>query len=168
MPQPVTAYVGLGSNLEQPAGQIIRAFDELATLPDTRLTARSPLYRSPPMGPQGQPDFINAVAALETRLTPQTLLQALLAIEVQHGRRRDGMRWGPRSLDLDILLYGDTLLDTPGLVLPHPGMHERAFVLYPLADIAPGLSVPGHDSVQALLARCRDARIERLEAETRE
>ena len=120
------------------------------------------------MGPQGQPDFINAVAALETRLTPQTLLQALLAIEVQHGRRRDGMRWGPRSLDLDLLLYGDTLLDTPGLVLPHPGMHERAFVLYPLADIAPGLSVPGHDSVQALLARCRDARIERLEAETRE
>lgn len=120
------------------------------------------------MGPQDQPDFINAVAALETRLTPQALLQALLVIEAQHGRRRDGMRWGPRSLDLDLLLYGDTLLDAPDLVLPHPGMHERAFVLYPLADIAPGLSVPGHGSVQALLARCRDTRIERLEVETRE
>ena len=168
MPQPVTAYVGLGSNLEQPAAQIARALAELAGLPDTRLSARSPLYRSPPMGPQDQPDFINAVAAVETRLTPQALLQALLAIEAQHGRRRDGARWGPRSLDLDLLLYGDTLLDTPGLVLPHPGMHERAFVLYPLADIAPGLSVPGHGNVQALLARCRDTRIERLEVETRE
>ena len=120
------------------------------------------------MGPQGQPDFVNAAAALETALEPQALLQALLAIEAEHGRRRDGTRWGPRSLDLDLLLYGDTLLDTPGLVLPHPGMHERAFVLYPLADMAPELSVPGHGSVQVLLARCRDARIRRLEVETRE
>ena len=168
MPQPVTAYVGLGSNLEQPVGQITRAFDELAALPHTRLTAHSPLYRSPPMGPQDQPDFVNAAAALETALEPQALLQALLAIEAEHGRRRDSTRWGPRSLDLDLLLYGDTVLDTPGLVLPHPGMHERAFVLYPLADMAPELSVPGHGSVQALLARCRDARIRRLEVETRE
>ena len=168
MPQPVTAYVGLGSNLEQPVGQITRAFDELAALPDTRLMGCSPLYMSPPMGPQGQPDFVNAVAMLATTLTPQACMQALLAIEARHGRRRDGTRWGPRTLDLDLLLYGDTVLDTPGLVLPHPGMHERAFVLYPLADMAPELSVPGHGSVKALLARCRDARIRRLEVETRE
>ena len=168
MPQPVTAYVGLGSNMERPAAQIGRAFDELAELPDTRLKARSPLYRSPPMGPQDQPEFINAVAALDTVLAPHDLLQALLAIEMRHGRRRDGTRWGPRTLDLDLLLYGDAVLDTPGLILPHPGLHERAFVLYPLADIAPELSVPGFGSVQALLARCRDTRIERLEVGTRE
>lgn len=165
---PVTAYVGLGSNMERPAEQITRAFDELAALPDTRLVTRSPLYRSPPMGPQGQPDFINAVAALATHLPPQDLLQALLAIEVRHGRRRDGAHWGPRTLDMDLLLYGDTVLDAPGLVLPHPGLHQRAFVLYPLADIAPELSVPGLGSVRALRARCRDAQVQRLEVETRE
>ena len=120
------------------------------------------------MGPQDQPDFVNAVAALETGLAPQVLLQMLLAIEVRHGRRRDGSHWGPRSLDLDILLYGDLLLDTPALKLPHPGLHERAFVLYPLADIAPELSVPGLGPVHALLAACVDARIRRLEAEARE
>lgn len=120
------------------------------------------------MGPQGQPDFINAVAALATRLPPQDLLQALLAIEVRHGRRRDGAHWGPRTLDMDLLLYGDTVLDAPGLVLPHPGLHQRAFVLYPLADIAPELSVPGLGSVRALRARCRDAQVQRLEVETRE
>jgi len=120
------------------------------------------------MGPQDQPDFVNAVAALSTSLAPQGLLQELLAIEVRHGRRRDGTHWGPRTLDLDLLLYGDTVLDTPGLILPHPGLHERAFVLYPLADIAPGLSVPGLGGVQDLLSRCRDARIRRLEVEPRE
>jgi 2-amino-4-hydroxy-6-hydroxymethyldihydropteridine diphosphokinase len=168
VPQPVTTYVGLGSNLDGPAAQVTRAFDELAALPDTRLMARSPLYMSPPMGPQDQPDFVNAVAALETGLAPQVLLQMLLAIEVRHGRHRDGSHWGPRSLDLDILLYGDLLLDTPALKLPHPGLHERAFVLYPLADIAPELSVPGLGPVHALLAACVDARIRRLEVEARE
>ena len=164
VPQPVTAYVGLGSNLDGPAAQITRAFDELAGLPETRLAACSPLYRSAPMGPQDQPDFVNAAVALDTGLAPLDLLEHLLAIEVQHGRRRDGAHWGPRTLDLDLLLYGDLRLDSPGLSLPHPGLHERAFVLYPLADIAPALTVPGHGQLQALLARCGDVRIRRLEA----
>lgn len=160
----VTAYVGIGSNLDGPAAHVTRAFDDLSRLPDTRVTARSPLYKSPPMGPQGQPDFINAVAALETGLGAPALMQALLGIERRHGRRRDGTRWGPRSLDLDLLLYGDTLSDAPELVLPHPGMHERAFVLYPLADIAPGLVIPGSGTVEELCARHPDARVVRLEA----
>lgn len=163
MTQPVTAYVGLGSNLDDPAAQITRAFDELGALPDTRLMARSPLYRTPPMGPQDQPAFINAAAALSTGLGPEALLQALLAIERAHGRLRDGTRWGPRSLDLDLLLYGERVQPGPGLVLPHPGLHERAFVLYPLADIAPQQPVPGHGTVAGLRERHHDARIARLE-----
>ena len=163
MTQPVTAYVGLGSNLQDPAAQIARAFSELAALPGTVLTARSPPYKSPPMGPQDQPDFINAVAAVTTSLAPEVLLQALLSIERAHGRRRDGTRWGPRSLDLDLLLYGDQVVQGPGLVLPHPGLHERAFVLYPLADIAPQQRVPGQGTVAELRDRHRDARIARLE-----
>lgn len=115
------------------------------------------------MGPQGQPDFINAVAALETGLCARALMQALLGIELQHGRRRDGTHWGPRSLDLDLLLYGDTVSDAPELVLPHPGMHQRAFVLYPLADIAPGLAIPGSGTVEELRVRHPDARVVRLE-----
>ena len=159
----ITAYVGIGSNLDGPAAHVIRAFDDLSRLPQTSLVARSPLYKSPPMGPQGQPDFINAVAALETRLEARALMRALLGIEMHHGRRRDGTRWGPRSLDLDLLLYGDTVSHTPELVLPHPGMHERAFVLYPLADIAPGLTIPGSGTVEELRARQADARVVRLE-----
>ena len=163
MTQPVTAYIGLGSNLQDPVAQIERAFAELAALPGTELTARSPLYKSPPMGPQDQPDFVNAAAALATDLAPDALLQALLGIERTHGRRRDGTRWGPRSLDLDLLLYGDRVLPGPGLVLPHPGLHERSFVLYPLADIAPQQRVPGHGTVAELRDRQHDARIARLE-----
>ncbi len=115
------------------------------------------------MGPQDQPAFINAAAALSTGLGPEALLQALLAIERAHGRLRDGTRWGPRSLDLDLLLYGERVQPGPGLVLPHPGLHERAFVLYPLADIAPQQPVPGHGTVAGLRERHRDARIARLE-----
>ncbi|HEV2322043.1 MAG TPA: 2-amino-4-hydroxy-6-hydroxymethyldihydropteridine diphosphokinase [Gammaproteobacteria bacterium] len=159
----VTAYVGIGSNLDGPAAHVIRAFEDLSRLPDTRLIARSPLYKSPPMGTQSQPDFVNAVAALATGLSARALMQALLGIELQHGRRRDGTRWGPRSLDLDLLLYGDTVSDAPELVLPHPGMHQRAFVLYPLADIAPGLAIPGSGTVEELRVRHPDARVVRLE-----
>lgn len=159
----VTAYVGIGSNLDGPAAHVIRAFEDLSLLPDTRLIARSPLYKSPPMGTQSQPDFVNAVAALATGLSARALMQALLGIELQHGRRRDGTRWGPRSLDLDLLLYGDTVSDAPELVLPHPGMHQRAFVLYPLADIAPGLAIPGSGTVEELRVRHPDARVVRLE-----
>jgi 2-amino-4-hydroxy-6-hydroxymethyldihydropteridine diphosphokinase len=159
----VTAYVGLGANLDDPAEQLRRAFEELTRLPGTRVAARSPLYRSPPMGPPEQPDYINAVAALETALAPLELLAALRVIEQRHGRRRDGTRWGPRTLDLDILLHGELLLDTPELMLPHPGLHERAFVLYPLMDIAPELVIPGRGTLRALRERHREARIERLE-----
>jgi len=159
----VTAYLGLGANLDDPARQVRRAFDELAALPASRLVSRSPLYKSPPLGPPDQPDYINAVAALETTLPPLELLAALRAIEVRHGRTRDGSRWGPRSLDLDILLYGDLMLDSPELRLPHPGLHERAFVLYPLYDVAPELEVPGRGRVRELRARLAAPRIERLE-----
>ncbi|HEX7965817.1 MAG TPA: 2-amino-4-hydroxy-6-hydroxymethyldihydropteridine diphosphokinase [Gammaproteobacteria bacterium] len=159
----VTAYVGLGANLQAPASQVRRALDELAAVPNTRVTARSPLYKSPPLGPQDQPDYVNAAAAVETALAPLELLAALRAIEAAHGRRRDGTRWGPRSLDLDLLIYGDVTMQTPELTLPHPGVPERAFVLYPLHDIAPALVIPGLGAVSELRARLGDARIERLE-----
>lgn len=144
------AYVGLGSNLADPVAQVRRALDELDRIPGVRITARSPLYRSPPLGPSDQPDYINAVAALDTGLAPLELLAALRDIEARHGRRRDGVRWGPRSLDLDILLYGDVVMSTPELTLPHPGLPERAFVLYPLFDVAPQLAVPGKGTVSEL------------------
>ncbi len=140
-----------------------RAFDELARIPASRVTARSPLYRSAPLGPPDQPDYINAVAALETGLAPHALLEELRAIERRHGRLRDGTRWGPRTLDLDLLLYGDALLETPELSLPHPGLHQRAFVLYPLHDVAPALQVPGKGSVRELRDRLGAADIRRLE-----
>ena len=160
----VTAYVGLGANLDEPAARLLRVFHDLAALPETVLSARSPLYKSAPLGPQDQPDFINAVAALDTGLAPLVLLDELRAIEVRHGRRRDGTRWGPRRLDLDLLLYGALVLDTPELSLPHPGLPQRSFVLYPLYDIAPGLVIPGQGAVAALKAGLEDSRIQRLES----
>ena len=160
----VTAYVGLGANLQDPAAQVRRALDELASLPQTRVLARSPLSKSPPLGPPTQPDYVNAVAALATHLDPFALLKELRAMELRHGRSRDGTRWGPRTLDLDILLYGDRVLDTAELTLPHPGLHERAFVLYPLSDVAPELQVPGRGSVRALRERLGAVHIERLES----
>jgi len=159
----VTAYVSLGSNLDEPAGHVRRAFDDLTRLQDTALTARSPLYKSAPLGPPDQPDYINAVAAIETGFAPLDLLAALRAIEVRHGRKRDGSRWGPRVLDLDLLLYGDLVLNTSELTLPHPGLHERAFVLYPLSDIAPALVIPGRGALCGLRERLRDPSIVRLE-----
>jgi 2-amino-4-hydroxy-6-hydroxymethyldihydropteridine diphosphokinase len=153
--QPVCVYVALGANLDDPQLQVRSAFDELARLPQSALRARSPLYRTPPVGPPGQPDYINAVAALETRLAPRALLDALQGIECAHGRCRDGTRWGPRPLDLDILLYGDRQIDEPGLQVPHPRMAGRAFVLVPLADLAPAsLSIPGLGLLGELLAGC--------------
>lgn len=160
---PVTAYVGLGANLDDPVQQVQRACHELGAIRSTHVLACSPLYRSAPLGPQDQPDYINAVAALETGLAPLELLEALRTIEVQHGRRRDGSRWGPRTLDLDILLYGDLQRDTPELTLPHPGLHERAFVLYPLFDVAPGLQIPGRGSVRALREHLGEVCITQLE-----
>ena len=164
----VTAYIGLGANLDNPAAHLRRALQDLAAISTTRMSAGSPLYKSRPLGPQDQPDYINAVARLETGLTPQALLAELLAVERRHGRERDGRRWGPRPLDLDLLLYGDAKLDTPGLTVPHPGLHERAFVLYPLADIAPDLLIPERGRVRELRDRCTGPKPERLESDTDE
>lgn len=150
MREMVAACVALGSNLDDPRAQVERGFAALAGLPHTTLVARSRLYRTPPWGVLDQPDFINAVALLETSLTARDLLEALLAIEARAGRVR-GVRNGPRILDLDLLLYGDSNMHEPGLELPHPRLHERAFVLLPLADVAPGLEVPGQGRVRDLL-----------------
>lgn len=161
MTLPVRAYIGLGSNLERPRTQIERAFGELAALARVRLIARSPLYRTEPIGPAGQPDYVNAAAALDTRLDAAALLEALQDIERAHDRVR-AVRWGPRTLDLDLLLYADRASDDPALTLPHPRMHDRRFVLQPLADIAPDLVVPGRGPVVDLLQRCPPLAIRRL------
>lgn len=147
-----TAWIGLGSNLGDPRGAIERAFTELDALPASSLRERSRLYRSRPWGPVAQPDFLNAVAALDTGLAPEELLDELLGIEKRHGRER-GERWGPRTLDLDLLLYGEETISTPRLQVPHPRLAERAFVLVPLAELAPELEVPGEGTVAELLAR---------------
>jgi 2-amino-4-hydroxy-6-hydroxymethyldihydropteridine diphosphokinase len=145
------AYVGLGANLEDPARQVRQALRELDDIPGTRVTARSSLYRTAPVGYLDQPDFINAVAKLQTALSPRELLDALHGIESGHGRRRS-VRNAPRTLDLDLLLYGQTVMQDEDLTLPHPRMHERAFVLLPLAELAPDGVVPGRGVVSQLLA----------------
>lgn len=155
------AYIGLGSNLDNPVAQVTRAMGALAQLPLCRMTARSPLYRSEPLGPRDQPDYINAVVCLETRLPPKALLSALQAIEQAQQRVRL-RRWGARTLDLDLLLYGDLAQSEPDLILPHPRMHERAFVLYPLGDIAPDLSIAGLGALRVLRQHCPSLRLERL------
>lgn len=147
-----TAYVGLGSNLEQPERRVRQALRALDAIARTRLMRHSRLYRTPPWGRSEQPDFVNAVAQVSTSLPARGLLDALLAVELEHGRRRDGTRWGPRTLDLDLLVYGDVQLAEPGLILPHPRIAERAFVLLPLAELAPDLQIPGTGRVRELLA----------------
>ncbi len=149
----VMAYVGLGSNLLDPRAQVERALAALQDLPKTTLRARSRLYRTPPWGGVVQPDFINAAAALDTGLGAAELMEAMLGIERDFGRRRDGERFGPRVIDIDLLLFGDLVIDEPHLHVPHPRLRERAFVLVPLAEIAASVSVPGQGRVEALLAR---------------
>jgi 2-amino-4-hydroxy-6-hydroxymethyldihydropteridine diphosphokinase len=156
------AHVGLGSNLEDPARQVRQGFEELARLPRTRLLARSSLYRTAPVAKLDQPDFVNAVAVLDTELSPNELLRALLALEARHGRVR-GEPNGPRTLDLDLLLLGDQTLHQPGLEVPHARMHERAFVLMPLVEISPGAVIPGHGPVMDMLARVADQRVTRID-----
>lgn len=151
---PVTAYIGLGSNLEDPQRQLERALDALRRLRRSELVRSSPFYRSVPMGPADQPDYLNAVAALRTQLAPLELLDQLQSIEAAQGRRRGPQRWGPRTLDLDLLLYGGEVIDSPRLVVPHPGLTERNFVLVPLFDIAPGLLLPDGRPLAALVAEC--------------
>jgi 2-amino-4-hydroxy-6-hydroxymethyldihydropteridine diphosphokinase len=158
----VQAYIGIGSNLDNPIVQVRQAFQALASLPLTRCVACSPLYRSAPLGHAGQPDYTNAVAALATELAPEALWQALQDIEQTHSRVRT-VRWGPRTLDLDILLYGDLVQNGPQLVIPHPRLQERAFVLYPLQDIAPALVIPGLGDLATLVQRCPPSQLERLE-----
>jgi 2-amino-4-hydroxy-6-hydroxymethyldihydropteridine diphosphokinase len=158
---PHIAFIGLGSNLEDPHSQLQRAFAALDKLPGTRLAARSSLYRSAPLGCLDQPDFVNAVAKIVTDLTPQALLQALLQIEHQHGRERT-FRNAPRTLDLDVLLYDDVQLHKHGLTIPHPQMHLRAFVLQPLLEIAPDVSIPGVGQAGLALARCQDQVLDRI------
>ena len=148
------AYVGIGANLNDPRAQVLGAFQELDRLPHTRLVRKSSLYRSAPLGHAEQPDFINAVAELETGLPAERLLAELQEIELRHGRERT-FKNAPRSLDLDLLLYGEKTLRTETLVLPHPRMHERAFVLQPLLEIAPQLPFD--------LAGCAGQRIERID-----
>ncbi|HZD21560.1 MAG TPA: 2-amino-4-hydroxy-6-hydroxymethyldihydropteridine diphosphokinase [Burkholderiales bacterium] len=155
------SYVGIGSNLQDPRAQVAQAFDELARLPRTRLSARSSLYRSAPLGYAAQPDFINAVAELDTALGAHALLAELQAIEARHGRSRSFAN-APRPLDLDLLLYGDTRIDEAQLVVPHPRMHQRAFVLQPLLEIAPQAQIPGLGSAAALLAARTDQKVEKI------
>lgn len=145
----VPAYVGIGSNLADPLAQVRSACRALALLPATRLMAISRLYRNPPLGGVPQPDFVNGVVALLTGLEALPLLDGLRAIEQAHGRQRT-THWGPRVLDLDLLLYGDLESSEPGLTLPHPGIRQRNFVLWPLLELAPGLSLPGVGSVRRL------------------
>lgn len=153
LPQPVDCYIGLGSNLDNPMQQVRQALSELTQLPHSELTKQSQLYRSDPVGPAGQPDYINAVAQLRTRLQPETLLDQLQQLEQQHRRVRL-QHWGPRTLDLDILLFGDQQIATERLSVPHPYMTERSFVLYPLIEIAPGLILPDQRSLIELIVHC--------------
>lgn len=162
-PAPVRAHIALGANLGDPFAALEAAFAALSDIPDTRLVARSSLYRTAPVGVSGQPDYLNAVAAVDTTLPARALLDALLAIETLQGRTRD-YHQAPRTLDLDLLLYGDAVLALPGLEIPHPRMHLRAFVLVPLAEIAPTVTIPGRGVVADLLAGVRDQAIERLTA----
>jgi len=159
------AFIGLGSNLRSPEQQILLAFDELAALRDSHLTARSSIYRTAPIGYADQPDFVNGVAELMTLLGPEELLDALLEIERRHGRVREIVN-GPRTLDLDVLLYGDCELSTERLHLPHPRAHERAFVLHPLLEIAPDITIPGRGPAQAWLESCADQPITRVADES--
>jgi 2-amino-4-hydroxy-6-hydroxymethyldihydropteridine diphosphokinase len=157
------AFIGLGSNLDHPRRQLARAARALDRLPATHVVALSRNYRTAPRDSDvAQPDFVNAVAELETALPARALLDALLALERRHGRMRGAARWGPRRIDLDLLLHGDLVCNESGLALPHPRMSERAFVLAPMAELQPDLVVPGHGTIAQLLARVDRAGCTRL------
>ncbi|OGT84526.1 MAG: 2-amino-4-hydroxy-6-hydroxymethyldihydropteridine diphosphokinase [Gammaproteobacteria bacterium RIFCSPLOWO2_02_FULL_61_13] len=145
------AFIALGANLGEPATTLQGALRELDRIPDTRVLQHSRLYRSRAVGPGNQPDYVNAVAQVETSLPPHALLDALLGIEALHGRVRDGQRWGPRTLDLDLLIYADLQISDPRLTLPHPEMTHRNFVLVPLLEIDPELLIPGHGPARQAL-----------------
>jgi len=159
--KPSQVFIALGSNLGNPVSQIQQAFDELEQLPGIRLISHSSLYKSAPVGRLDQPDFINAVARIETTLAPHDLLNTLLGIEHRHGRVRESLN-APRTLDLDILMYDDLEWHNEELTLPHPRMSQRAFVLKPLMEIAPDCHIPGHGHVAQLLSLCYEQKLEQL------
>ena len=151
---PIRAFVGLGGNTGEVETTLTEAAWAIDSLPQTSVRAQSRFYRSPPWGNTEQPEFINAVVEVQTRLAPRVLLNYLLDIEIRFGRdRSEGEKWGPRAIDLDLLCYGDETLDEPGMHLPHPHIGERAFVLVPLAEIAPSLEIPGMGLVSEMRAR---------------
>ena len=158
----IRVYVGLGSNLEDPVAQVLEAVEELEMIPDSILVQRSSLYRGKPMGPADQPDYVNAVVAMDTLLSAEDFMQALTRIEDLQGRERQGEKWGPRILDLDLLLYGNSSIDTPDLTVPHPGMHERDFVIVPLAEIAGNLKIPGRGLLSDLYKQCSKHSLKKL------
>jgi len=162
MADKVRAFIGLGSNLATPSQQITQARTAIAATNGIQELAFSSLYKSAPMGPQDQPDYVNAVMAIATDLSPLELLKILQGIEHEHGRVRNGERWGPRTLDLDLLLYGDQQIQVPDLTVPHVGIAEREFVLYPLYEIALDLTVPGKGSLSDLVANCPLRGLQRL------
>lgn len=159
---PATAFIAIGSNLAEPAQQVLHALYAIANLPATRLSARSSLYLTAPVGYADQPDFINAVARINTKLTPHALLDALLEIEQQFGRERT-FRNAPRVIDLDVLLYNDLQQHDAGLTLPHPRMHERAFVLAPLMEIAPDIMIPGLGPAANYLSATHNQALQRVD-----
>jgi 2-amino-4-hydroxy-6-hydroxymethyldihydropteridine diphosphokinase len=161
---PTRVYVGVGGNVGEVETTIEEAMWALDSLPQTSIRAQSRLYRTPPWGNTDQPAFLNAVVELQTRLAPRVLLNLLLDIETRFGRNRDeGEKWGPRELDLDLLVFGDEQIDEPGMHLPHPHLHERAFVLVPLAEIAPDLEIFGVGKVSELVQAVDASGIEAID-----
>ena len=160
----VIAYIGLGSNLAEPATQIKSARYAVDAIEGVQELAFSSLYHSLPMGPQDQPDYVNAVMCVTTELSPLNFLYSLQKIENDQGRLRKGEQWGPRTLDLDVLMYGDQEINVPDLIVPHKGLDERSFVLYPLFEIAPQLFVPGKGSIIDLIAKCPLSGLRRIDS----
>lgn len=156
------AYIGIGSNLDDPVAQVREAIEELGIIPDSLLIASSSLYSSKPMGAIDQPDYVNAVVSIDTVLSPQTLLQTLQGIERRRGRMHTVEKWGPRVLDLDLLLYGHRVIETADLTVPHPGLHERDFVLVPLEEIAGDINIPGRGMLSAFISRCKRHSLRKL------
>jgi len=158
----IRVYIGIGSNLENPVAQVLEAVEELEMIPDTILAERSTLYSGKPMGPEDQPDYVNAVVAMDTLLSADELHKALISIEDLQGRTRGGDKWGPRIIDLDLLLYGNSTIDTPTLTVPHPGMHERDFVIIPLEEVAGNLKIPGQGHLYSLINKCKSHSLKKL------
>ena len=158
----IRAYIGIGSNLNDPVARILEAVEEMEMIPDTLLVKRSSLYRGSPMGPADQPDYVNAVVSLDTLLSPVDLHQAMIDIEDMLGRDRTADKWGPRIIDLDLLLYGTNSINTDTLTVPHPGMHERDFVIVPLEEIAGNLKIPGRGQIYSLINKCENHSLKKL------